>query len=459
MDYKVLINKDNKITSQFLNSVNLIMVKNYLNEDVLIEKKTYNKFVMLKNFLEEMGVLIFIKSAYMSPDDDEKLFNEGDECEVNTGFSEHHTGLCIDFILKKDGKFLTSKEEVFDNIDMFEIVHKYLGDYGFILRYPPLKEEVVGFTYIPWHIRYVGFHTANIITKNNLTLEEYHQKYNVSGVLVINKPAGLTSRDVDSLIGRKFDTKKVGHTGTLDPLASGVLIVLLNKATKICNEIVTNDKEYIATVKRGIETDTLDIDGRVVRTSKVNKDVNLNEVLESFVKTYLQEVPVYSAVKVNGKKLYQYARSGDSVVLPKKEVTIKKIELLEEDGDIFKFKCLVSKGTYIRSLIRDIGNNINECMTMLNLVRVREGDFKIDDSFSIDDIKKDNYEIIPIERVLNYKVVSVSSELFFKIKNGVSIDNSYNILDKVIFKYGEMVVAIYQVSDDRRILKCYKNFC
>jgi len=443
MDYKVLVNKSNHVTKQFLNNVKLIVVKNYLGEDIFIERKTYEKFCALKDELKNDEIDIFIKSAY-------------DDADI---FSEHSTGICLDFVIQKEGDFLTNEEDIFTNIDMFEKVFKYLSKYGFILRYPKFMEKVTFNSYKPWHIRYVGFKTASIMVKEKLTLEEYHQKYDVSGVLIVNKPVGLTSREVDSLIGRKFDTKKVGHTGTLDPLASGVLIVLLNKATKICEDIVCNDKEYIAIVKRGVRTDTLDITGKILETSEIKKDVNLVKVLKSFEKSYLQEVPIYSAVKVDGMKLYQYARSGKNVDLPKKMVSIKKMELLEETGDSFKFKCLVSKGTYIRSLIRDIGVLIGECMTMQELIRIREANFMIDDSFSIEDITNDNYEIVPIDKVLNYTVIDISDDLFVKVKNGVKIPNIYEIDNKVIFKSKGEVVSIYEVDTDKSFLRCYKNFC
>ena len=202
-------------------------------------------------------------------------------------------------------------------------------------------------------------------------------KLESNGILVINKEKGYTSRDVVNVIGKLFKTKKVGHNGTLDPLASGVLVICLNKYTKLNKLLSANEKEYIAEVFLGVKTDTLDIEGNVLEKKKsvINKE-DLMKTLKKFTTVYEQEVPLYSAVKVNGKKLYEYARSGEKVILPKKKVIIKKIELLNFEKNKFTFKCLVSKGTYIRSLIRDILNDLNVVGTMSNLVRTKQGVFE-----------------------------------------------------------------------------------
>ena len=133
----------------------------------------------------------------------------------------------------------------------------------------------------------------------------------MNGVIIVDKPSGVTSRDVVNVICKKFNTKKVGHTGTLDPIATGVLAICIGKATKLVEVLTSNDKEYIATVKLGILTDTLDTDGKVLKKQETFVDKNeLLNILNSFVGTYNQSVPIYSAVKINGKKLYEYAREG-----------------------------------------------------------------------------------------------------------------------------------------------------
>ena len=273
----------------------------------------------------------------------------------------------------------------------------------------------------------------------------------MNGVLVVNKEKDYTSRDVVNIVSKVLNTKKIGHTGTLDPIAEGVLVLTIGKATKLGEVLTSNEKEYIATVKRGILTDTLDITGETIETSEV-KDINLEELVKSFQKTYMQEVPKYSAIKVNGKKLYEYARNNIEVELPKKEVTIKSIELLNDDP--FTFKCNVSKGTYIRSLIRDMGKSINEDFTMSSLVRTKQGKFSIEDSYTLDDIKRGNYKILSIEEVLDdLEIVNVDNEILKKVRNGVKLDNNYD-KEFVLFKdIDGREIAIYRKKKD-----CYKTY-
>ena len=303
--------------------------------------------------------------------------------------------------------------------------------------------------------RYVGKFIAKIIQDNNLTLEEYKKDY--SGVIIVNKEKGCTSFDIVNKISKLFGIKKVGHTGTLDPLAEGVLIVCLGKATKIVELLTAEDKEYIAGVKLGIKTDSYDIEGKVLEEKQVPENINLKDILSSFKKTYLQEVPIYSAVKVNGKKLYEYARNNKKVELPKKEVTIKEIELLKEEKEEFTFKTLVTKGCYIRSLINDIGNDIGCGAIMTSLLRTKQGKISIDDSYTIEDIEKGNIKIYKIEEVLDYPQIVVDKELEFKISNGMKVYNEWRIKDKVIFKNtNNKILGIYEVDNQK--LRVWKNF-
>ena len=165
----------------------------------------------------------------------------------------------------------------------------------------------------------------------------------MDGIIIVNKPKGITSRDVVNIVCKKLNTKKVGHTGTLDPIATGVLVITIGKATKLVDIITSDDKEYIAEVKLGVLTDTYDITGNIIRKEKYILDKNkLETALYSFVGSYKQEVPIYSAVKINGKKLYEYARNNEKVELPKRTVEIKEIELLETGNDYYKFQVTVS---------------------------------------------------------------------------------------------------------------------
>ena len=282
----------------------------------------------------------------------------------------------------------------------------------------------------------------------------------MNGVLVINKPINMTSRDVVNIVGKTFNTKKIGHTGTLDPIAEGVLVLCIGKATKLVDIITSNDKEYIATVKLGILTDTLDITGNIIKQENVNiKKDALEVTLKSFIGEYNQEVPIYSAVKINGKKLYEYARENKKVELPKRKVTIKNIELISLNKDEYKFKVLVSKGTYIRSLIKDINDKLGIIGSMSNLVRTKQGEFDINDSYTLLDIKNNNYKLLDIIDVIhNINKIEIDNELYNKIKNGQIIDK-INKCDIIAFIYKNDLVAIYKTyeKDDTK-LKPYKMF-
>lgn len=282
----------------------------------------------------------------------------------------------------------------------------------------------------------------------------------MDGVLIVNKEKGVTSRDVVNKICKILNTKKVGHTGTLDPIATGVLVVCVGKATKLVEILTSEDKEYIATVKLGVLTDTLDTDGKVLEEKDVFiKKEDLVRALNSFVGFYDQEVPIYSAVKINGKKLYEYARSNIKVDLPKRRVEIKKIELLEFNKDHYKFKVLVSKGTYIRSLIKDINDKLKIIGSMSDLIRTKQGDFDIKDSYTISEINDSKYNLLTVTDVLkDENCVIIDDTLFKVVKNGGLIDNVYN-KSFVTFIYNEKVVSIYKSYEkDNSKMKPYKMF-
>jgi tRNA pseudouridine55 synthase len=278
-----------------------------------------------------------------------------------------------------------------------------------------------------------------------------------SGVLLINKPIGISSSDVVLKIKKILQTKKIGHTGTLDPLAEGLLVITINKATKVSTLLTSTYKEYIATMQLGIKTDTYDTEGKILEEKEVSKDLDIEKVIKSYQKTYLQEVPIYSAVKVDGKKLYEYARNNEEVTLPKKEVDIKEIEILSIDNNIVKFKCLVSKGTYIRSLINDIGEDLGCHAIMIGLLRTKVDNFSLEDAYTLEDIKKGNYKLIPIQDALNIPKIIVDEDLELKIKNGIKLDNIYNIKDKVLFiNKSNEELGIYELDNNK--LKVFRNF-
>ena len=460
----ILVNKQNKIKESYLKKIKFINTKDINNKDVLIEKETYENYLKLKDFLKEKNIEIGISSAYRSIEDQEKIYNEflkkyGEEytkTHVAVPYtSEHHTGLCLDINVKVNGCFPKDNYELEEQKEYYESIYKYLKDFGFILRYPKGKENITGVLYEPWHIRYVGVVPATIIMNNNWTLEEYLKEF--SGVIVINKKSGPTSFDIVNEVSHIFGIKKVGHTGTLDPLAEGILIIAIGKATKIVELLTSKDKEYIAEVKLGFCTDSYDTDGAILNRCNIPDNLDISNVLNSFKKTYMQEVPIYSAVKVNGKKLYEYARSGKSVTLPKKEVTIKEIELLSKNSSSFTFRTLVTKGCYIRSLIQDISKELGVYATMSKLIRTKQGVVSIDKSNTINDLLNNNYRILSIEECLDYPIVIINDDDKFKVSNGVRLENKWNIEDRVIFKdSNNRLLGIYEVRDN--MLVTWKNF-
>lgn len=288
----------------------------------------------------------------------------------------------------------------------------------------------------------------------------------MDGIVVVNKEKGFTSRDMVNKVGKILGTKKIGHTGTLDPMATGVLVMCIGKCTSLVDMITSDYKEYVAGVRLGVLTDTLDTTGNVIDRNEVHYSRDeIVSALSSMTCEYYQEVPKYSAVKINGKKLYEYAREGKDVELPKRLVHIKSIELVSDisyiDGHIdFTIKCLVSKGTYIRSLIRDIASCLGTIGVMSSLVRTKQGDFSIDDAYSISDIESGNYKLIDLGTYFRdmYKV-KVDDDLKNKILNGALVKNIYGV-DQVLFvDDNDLILALYEVYDkDNSFIKPYKMF-
>ena len=268
-------------------------------------------------------------------------------------------------------------------------------------------------------------------------------------LFVVNKPEGFTSRDVVNKLSKILKIKKIGHTGTLDPIATGVLVCLTGKYTKLVDLLTSLDKEYIAEIKVGIKTDTGDITGNVIEEkNKVISKSDVEKVFLEFPKKYLQTVPKYSAVKINGKKLYEYARENIEVELPKREVNIYSLELIEFNKDIIKFRTHVSKGTYIRSLIEDICDNLGIVGTMNSLVRTKQGKFDISDAKTLEEIEKNSLKGKNIHEFLDYPCVNIHDNEIKKVVNGGKIKNNYNIKDKVILMCDNIDLAIYEVDGE-----------
>ena len=240
----------------------------------------------------------------------------------------------------------------------------------------------------------------------------------MEGILIVNKEKGYTSHDIVSIV-KKRTNEKVGHTGTLDPNATGVLPLLIGKATLISKYLIEHDKTYLATLKLGKRTTTADSEGEIIEECEV-KNIQTEEVekvLKSFFGKQIQTPPIYSAIKVKGKKLYEYARQGknDKVDIPKREIEIYNIELKEIRNDlkeiVFEVSC--SKGTYIRSLCEDIATKLGTVGYMSELTRLQVGRFKIEDSIAIEEIKNNSANI-------SKKIITI--EKFFENKEKIALE-------------------------------------
>lgn len=268
-----------------------------------------------------------------------------------------------------------------------------------------------------------------------------------NGVLLIDKPAGFTSRDIVNQVGKIFHTKKIGHTGTLDPMATGVLILCIGSYTKLVDNLTSKNKEYIAVMQLGLLTDTLDTTGKTLKEESVNisKD-QIYAAFKNFPREYNQEVPSYSAVKINGKKLYEYAREGVSVALPKRMVSIYSLEILNIDNNEITFKTCVSKGTYIRSLIRDLGASLKTYASMRSLRRVSQGAFAIDKCLKISDITE-NTSLLTLDDLFSYPHFSLNDTEYQKVLNGNKLSlNSESLY--LLLTYQNKTIALYMKDGD-----------
>lgn len=260
----------------------------------------------------------------------------------------------------------------------------------------------------------------------------------MDGIIVINKEKEYTSHDVVAKLKKKLNISKVGHTGTLDPNATGVLPILIGKGTKFSKYLINHDKIYEVELELGKKTDTADIEGKVIEEKNVDEKYikeNLLQVLESFVGKQEQIPPMYSAIKKNGKKLYEYARAGEKVEIEPRKIEIYKIDLNKYDKNIISFVVSCSKGTYIRSLCEDIAGKLNTVGYMKNLKRLQVGEFNIKDAVYIDDIdlKNVNEHLITLEEILRETpCINLSEKKLKLFINGVqltanNIDGLYKI--------------------------------
>lgn len=252
----------------------------------------------------------------------------------------------------------------------------------------------------------------------------------MKGILLINKAKEMTSHDVVAILRRKLNIKRIGHTGTLDPMVTGVLPICIGNATRVSEYIMQQGKTYICKMKFGQATTTYDAYGEVTDSSdKVDftKEEILNG-LKHFTGEIEQTPPIYSAIKIKGKKLYDYARSGQSLDIPKRKVNIYSLDLLDIDGPEISFRISCSKGTYVRSLVHELGLHLGTFAYMTDLVRTKVGRFELDacvdinkiDDYSLEDIEK---SLISIENSLyNLGRVEISDPVASRLINGQKLN-------------------------------------
>ncbi len=251
-----------------------------------------------------------------------------------------------------------------------------------------------------------------------------------NGILNIDKPQGITSHDVVDIVRKIFPGIKVGHTGTLDPIATGVLPICIGKATKLSDELLSENKVYKVKMLLGVETDTYDITGKIVFANTLNEDeIYIKERIKRFIGKSSQIPPIYSAIKIKGKKAYEYARNGENVSLKPREIEIFNIDDIDVNLRKRQVSFVVSctKGTYIRSLVHDIGIKLGCGATMIELKRLKTGDFDINDSIDLYEFLNLEYldmldKIVSIEELYkDSKKINLKDKDYDKFLNGIAI--------------------------------------
>ena len=287
----------------------------------------------------------------------------------------------------------------------------------------------------------------------------------MEGIIVVNKPKGITSFDVIRKLKKILNTEKIGHTGTLDPLATGVMLVCVGRATKLASDLEAKDKIYIADFDIGYATDTYDIEGKkiVENTIEISKE-NLEQSIKKFISNIKQIPPMYSAIKIDGNKLYHLARKGIEVERPERDVTIEYINLLDFKDNKAKIETKVSKGCYIRSLIYDIGQDLGTYATMTALQRKQVGDYSLENSYSLEQIEKmvlnNDFKFLKtIEEIFSYDKYSLQTEKELTLyKNGNTVKIKENLENKRYRIYFQNEFVGLANIENNNLLKGYKYY-
>ena len=287
----------------------------------------------------------------------------------------------------------------------------------------------------------------------------------MEGIIVVNKTKGITSFDVIRKLKKILKTKKIGHTGTLDPLATGVMLVCVGRATKLASDLEAKDKIYIADFDIGYATDTYDIEGKKIaeNTIEISKE-NLEQSIKKFIGNIKQVPPMYSAIKIDGNKLYHLARKGIEVERPERDVTIEYINLLDFKDNKVKIETKVSKGCYIRSLIYDIGQDLGTYATMTTLQRKQVGDYSLETSYTLEQIEEmvlnNDFKFLKtVEEIFSYDKYSLQTEKeFILYKNGNTVKIKENLENKKYRIYFQDEFIGLANIENNNLLKGYKYY-
>lgn len=271
-------------------------------------------------------------------------------------------------------------------------------------------------------------------------------------IIFVNKPKGITSFDVCYKLRKVLNTKHIGHSGTLDPNASGVMVIASDKDTKALQFLKKDTKEYIATCTIGIKTDTLDIEGNVIEkldNPYIPSIDEIKSVFNKFIGKSKQKPPMYSAIHVDGKRLYDLARKNIEVDIKEREIEIFEIELLSLKDNVFSFRCLVSSGTYIRVLLEDILKDLNTIGVLSDLVRTKSGNVTIDECFSLDSIEKGNYKEHTSFDILKDMYYVYNKANIKDVLDGKPIKDSSLNDDYILISDNNKAIAIYKKDKDK----------